>query len=409
MFKYEKDNDNIVTVTMDMQGRSANVINEEFGNLWLEMINRLEEEKNDIAGVVLASAKSTFFAGADIDNLFKQTDAKLIFDMCEGLKKQLRRLETLGKPVVAALNGAALGGGLRNRKQAALGGGHHVGGRRRSAGHQQVRARHRDRHPELPRRGARIRQRVDDAVTDPVDPPDIQSVVEHRHRLRRTAHGHKRFARQTRGAGVGVQRQTQIGELLPHPRSTTGCRQCGATLLRAPTVHGPHQVDHHVRHRGRRHDRLVASGRQFHGARRPAQPRRQLGQQRLGVHLGEPRRTDPGPGTGPIAFGVDLHRSGRLLPAPPHTRRRRQERRLHRVVRETVQRIRPAEAARQFGCQGTEHLRAGARGRAVPVVGSGGAGGQREVVARGRGRPRGRLRGCHQFGQQRRVHLGGLQ
>jgi 3-hydroxyacyl-CoA dehydrogenase/enoyl-CoA hydratase/3-hydroxybutyryl-CoA epimerase len=112
MFNYSKDNDNIVTVTMDMQGRSANVINQEFGKLWLETIDRLEKEKAEIAGVVLTSAKSTFFAGADIDDLFKQTDAKLIFEMCEGLKKQLRRLETLGKPVVAALNGTALGGGL---------------------------------------------------------------------------------------------------------------------------------------------------------------------------------------------------------------------------------------------------------------------------------------------------------
>ena len=112
MFNYSKDNDNIVTITMDMQGRSANVINEEFGKLWLETLDRLEKEKADIAGVVLTSAKSTFFAGADIDNLYKQTNPQEIFDMCEGLKKQLRRLETLGKPVVAALNGAALGGGL---------------------------------------------------------------------------------------------------------------------------------------------------------------------------------------------------------------------------------------------------------------------------------------------------------
>ena len=36
MFKYEKDQDNIVTITMDMQGRSANVIDEAFGKLWLE-------------------------------------------------------------------------------------------------------------------------------------------------------------------------------------------------------------------------------------------------------------------------------------------------------------------------------------------------------------------------------------
>jgi 3-hydroxyacyl-CoA dehydrogenase/enoyl-CoA hydratase/3-hydroxybutyryl-CoA epimerase len=112
MFNYTKDNENIVTITMDMQGRSANVINEEFGKLWLEMIERLEKEKAEIAGVILTSAKSTFFAGADIDNLYKQTNAQEIFDMCESLKKQLRRLETLGKPVVAALNGTALGGGF---------------------------------------------------------------------------------------------------------------------------------------------------------------------------------------------------------------------------------------------------------------------------------------------------------
>ncbi|MCB0508262.1 MAG: 3-hydroxyacyl-CoA dehydrogenase NAD-binding domain-containing protein [Chitinophagales bacterium] len=112
MFKYEKDSDNIVTITMDMQGRSANVINEEFGKLWLEMMDRLDKEKNEVAGVILTSAKSTFFAGADIDNLYKQTDPQLIFNMCEELKAQFRRLETFGKPVVAALNGTALGGGL---------------------------------------------------------------------------------------------------------------------------------------------------------------------------------------------------------------------------------------------------------------------------------------------------------
>jgi 3-hydroxyacyl-CoA dehydrogenase/enoyl-CoA hydratase/3-hydroxybutyryl-CoA epimerase len=112
MFKYEKDAENIVTITMDMQGRSANVINEAFARLWSDTLDRLEKEKSDIAGVILTSAKSTFFAGADIDDLYKQTDSKLIFEMCESLKGQLRRLEVLGKPVVAALNGAALGGGL---------------------------------------------------------------------------------------------------------------------------------------------------------------------------------------------------------------------------------------------------------------------------------------------------------
>ncbi|MCB9033584.1 MAG: enoyl-CoA hydratase/isomerase family protein [Chitinophagales bacterium] len=112
MFHYEKNQDNIVTITMDMQNRSANVINEAFGKLFTESLAKLEQDKDNIAGVILTSAKSTFFAGADIDNLYKQTDAKAIFEMCEGLKAQFLRLETFGKPVVACLNGAALGGGL---------------------------------------------------------------------------------------------------------------------------------------------------------------------------------------------------------------------------------------------------------------------------------------------------------
>jgi len=110
MFRYEKDSENIVTVTMDMQNRSANVINDEFGQLFGETLQKLAADK-DIAGVILTSAKSTFLAGADLDNLYKLTDAQAIFNMCEDLKKGLRQLETLGKPVVAALNGAALGGG----------------------------------------------------------------------------------------------------------------------------------------------------------------------------------------------------------------------------------------------------------------------------------------------------------
>ncbi len=111
MFRYEKDQDNIVTITMDMQNRSANVINEEFGRLFEESLTKLSEEEN-LAGVIITSAKSTFLAGADLENLSKKADAESIFNMAEELKKGFRQLETLGKPVVAALNGAALGGGL---------------------------------------------------------------------------------------------------------------------------------------------------------------------------------------------------------------------------------------------------------------------------------------------------------
>ena len=110
-FIYEKDEQNIVTVTMDMDGRSANVLNEEFSQLWNDTMDKLENE-NDLAGVILASAKKTFIAGGDLEMLFKQDNAQETFGLIEDAKAGLRRIELLGKPVVAAINGTALGGGL---------------------------------------------------------------------------------------------------------------------------------------------------------------------------------------------------------------------------------------------------------------------------------------------------------
>ena len=77
-------------------------------------VDRLEAEKDDIKGVVITSAKKTFFAGGDLNDLktvTREHAAEFAAGMRE-IKGQLRRLETLGKPVVAAINGAALGGGL---------------------------------------------------------------------------------------------------------------------------------------------------------------------------------------------------------------------------------------------------------------------------------------------------------
>ncbi len=111
-FHYEKDADNIVTITMDMSG-PVNAMNDEYLELMGATTARLDKERNDIAGVVLTSAKKTFFAGGDIKNMLKAEpgDEEGLFNMCEDIKVMLATLEKLGKPVVAAINGAALGGG----------------------------------------------------------------------------------------------------------------------------------------------------------------------------------------------------------------------------------------------------------------------------------------------------------
>jgi len=112
--RWEQDADNIVTLVLDDPQQSANTMNERYMRSMEEMVARLEKEKDQIAGVIVTSAKSTFFAGGDLNDLVKVTPehAAEFAKGVEAGKAQLRRLETLGKPVVAALNGTALGGGL---------------------------------------------------------------------------------------------------------------------------------------------------------------------------------------------------------------------------------------------------------------------------------------------------------
>ncbi|GAA2533273.1 3-hydroxyacyl-CoA dehydrogenase NAD-binding domain-containing protein [Mycolicibacterium diernhoferi] len=112
--QWDQDADGIVTLTLDDPTGSANVMNEHYRESMHNAVNRLEAEKESVTGVVLASAKKTFFAGGDLKGLIKlgPEDAAEAFELAESAKRDLRRLETLGIPVVAAINGAALGGGL---------------------------------------------------------------------------------------------------------------------------------------------------------------------------------------------------------------------------------------------------------------------------------------------------------
>jgi 3-hydroxyacyl-CoA dehydrogenase / enoyl-CoA hydratase / 3-hydroxybutyryl-CoA epimerase len=112
--RYDRDSDGIVVLTLDDPTQSANTMNELYKESMAAAVDRLEREKDDITGVVVASAKKTFFAGGDLKMMVQAQpeDAPRIFETIESIKAQLRRLETLGRPVVAAINGAALGGGL---------------------------------------------------------------------------------------------------------------------------------------------------------------------------------------------------------------------------------------------------------------------------------------------------------
>ncbi|MEU6642143.1 3-hydroxyacyl-CoA dehydrogenase NAD-binding domain-containing protein [Saccharomonospora sp. NPDC046836] len=112
--RWEQDSDGIVVLTLDDPDQSANTMNDAYQESIKRTADRLEAEKDSITGVVVTSAKKTFFAGGDLNDLIKATpeDAERVTRLGTELKAALRKLETFGKPVVAAINGAALGGGL---------------------------------------------------------------------------------------------------------------------------------------------------------------------------------------------------------------------------------------------------------------------------------------------------------
>jgi 3-hydroxyacyl-CoA dehydrogenase/enoyl-CoA hydratase/3-hydroxybutyryl-CoA epimerase len=124
-FKFDLDPDGIALVTWDMPERSMNLITlqaiEELGAI-------VEQIAGDAAvkGAVITSGKDTFCAGADLTLLEElartyarfataqgeEEAARQLFEQSRRLSLLYRRIETCGKPFVAAINGTALGGGF---------------------------------------------------------------------------------------------------------------------------------------------------------------------------------------------------------------------------------------------------------------------------------------------------------
>ena len=111
--RYELDADGIATITFDAPDSPVNTMTAEWQADLAEAAAQLGRDKERIKGVLLASAKTTFFAGAALKTVMTLTDADAApgFARVEAMKASFRAIETLGRPVVALLNGAALGGG----------------------------------------------------------------------------------------------------------------------------------------------------------------------------------------------------------------------------------------------------------------------------------------------------------
>ncbi len=109
-FSAKYDN-GIITVTIDQADRKMNVIGDGFNDAFAQLADAFINDKQ-AKGLILTSGKSTFVVGADIDSLADIKTAEQGFALIEALKASMRKLELSGKPVVAAMTGTALGGGL---------------------------------------------------------------------------------------------------------------------------------------------------------------------------------------------------------------------------------------------------------------------------------------------------------
>lgn len=110
-FAYSRDADGIATLLWDDTARPVNVFNTEtIGAL----ANAVAQAAADAScrGVILASGKRGFIAGADLKEIVGLDDAAQLAPWFDTLHAALRQMEQSGKPWVAAINGAALGGGL---------------------------------------------------------------------------------------------------------------------------------------------------------------------------------------------------------------------------------------------------------------------------------------------------------
>lgn len=124
-FAFEVDGDGIALVTWDMPGRSMNVLSESSLGELADIIEKIATDEA-IKGAVITSGKKAFCAGADLAMMSQYTQdyaetaasqgkkvaAAQLFDRVQHASRLYRRLETCGKPVAAAINGTALGGGF---------------------------------------------------------------------------------------------------------------------------------------------------------------------------------------------------------------------------------------------------------------------------------------------------------
>ena len=102
--------DGIASIVMDNADESMNLVSEEFVTDFTAAVAELADDAG-VRGIIVTSAKPAFMAGADLKRFVGRPSKHEALAVARAPSDMHRRLETCGKPVVAVINGLALGGG----------------------------------------------------------------------------------------------------------------------------------------------------------------------------------------------------------------------------------------------------------------------------------------------------------
>src|SRR3989304_10566719 len=111
MIDYTKDTEGIAIISFNMSDSPVNVLNTASINAFEARINEALANK-EVKGIIITSGKKDFIVGGDLNLIFSLNEPQEIMQRIGKFHAMLRKMETGGKPVVAAINGTALGGGF---------------------------------------------------------------------------------------------------------------------------------------------------------------------------------------------------------------------------------------------------------------------------------------------------------
>lgn len=104
--------DNVAVIVFNQTDKKVNTLNSKLMPEFEELIDRVAKEKDIIGSVLISGKDNCFIAGADIEELASCKNAKEATDLSQKGQRLFSKIENSTKPIVAAISGSCLGGGL---------------------------------------------------------------------------------------------------------------------------------------------------------------------------------------------------------------------------------------------------------------------------------------------------------